>query len=142
MANQDIDQALLDAARQAREEAYAPYSGYLVGAAVLDGSGRVWTGANVENVSYPAGLCAERVAIAKMASAGAREVAILAVVTADGGPPCGICLQVLSEFSPEPTDVRVLTQDDARRTQEYSLAELLPHRFSSSSVKRTEPTPD
>ena len=129
----EIIEELLKAARQAREHAYAPYSKYKVGAAALDVSGRIWTGANVENASYPAGICAERVAIAKMASAGAHVLEMVAVVTEDGGPPCGMCLQVMLEFSPDPSRVLVVLGNATVQIAEYKLSELLPHGFGPKS---------
>lgn len=135
----DVVAALFAAADEVRKEAYAPYSGYHVGAAILDSNGRVWTGANVENVSYGATVCAERVAVFKMASAGAREISMLAVVTQDGGTPCGMCLQVLLEFARDPAKVRIIVANEARQIREFSLAELIPYGFSSDKVNRTEP---
>lgn len=131
--------SLLQAAALVRDQAYAPYSGYHVGAALLDSNGRVWTGTNVENVSYGATMCAERVAFFKMASAGAREIDTLAVVTADGGTPCGMCLQVLLEFAPDPAKVKIIVANEAKQIREFSLAELIPFGFSSDKVNRTEP---
>ena len=138
MNSESIEQALLEAAKLAREEAYAPYSKYKVGAALLDSTGRVWTGANVENASYGATLCAERVALGKMVSAGAREVAMVAVVTQDGGTPCGICRQSLLEFAPNPAEVRVLVGDGSRQIGEFVLADLMPNGFKPAQWKRTE----
>jgi cytidine deaminase len=113
------DERLLAAARQARARAYAPYSRYRVGAALLTRAGRVFSGCNVENATYGATLCAERSAIAAMVSAGDRDPVACVVVTSGsgrkgGGPgsPCGICRQVLSEFA---HDMRVLmVAEDAR----------------------------
>ncbi len=134
----EIESALIEAARQARYEAYAPYSGYRVGAAILDANGRVWTGANVENISFGATLCAERVAVGKMASAGAREVSIIAVATKDGATPCGICRQTLLEFTPDSKKVRVLIAGDGSPVREFTLSDLIPHGFGSDQVARTE----
>lgn len=130
---------LLKAAREAQAFAYAPYSDYPVGAAILDASGQVWTGCNIENKSFGATLCAERVAIGKMASAGQHEIRAVAVVTADGGAPCGICLQTLLEFSPNPDSVTVTVADNAGRERSYTLAALIPHGFRSDKVGRTNP---
>ena len=95
------DQELISQAAQAREHAYAPYSRYAVGAALLTRSGRVYTGCNVENASYSLTLCAERVALFKAVSEGEREFQAIAIVTSNGGSPCGACRQVLAEFLAE-----------------------------------------
>src|SRR5262249_28649611 len=100
--------------------------------------GRVFTGCNVENISYPAGICAERTAIVKMVSEGHQAIAQLALVTQDGGLPCGICLQVLTEFAPDPAALQVHVADANGYRYTKSLAELLPYAFSSSNVGRTE----
>jgi cytidine deaminase len=123
---------LIEAARQARERAYAPYSEYRVGAAVLDEQGRLHTGCNVENVSYPVTLCAERVAIGKMVSEGGRRIEALAVATKDGGTPCGMCLQVISEFAGADMPVVVVAEDGSE--QGFRFADLMPHGFRSAEV--------
>lgn len=94
-------QRLLAAARDVRLRAYAPYSGYQVGAAVLTDLGQVVGGCNVENASYPLCLCAERVALGGVVAANAGRPVAMAVVTSDGGSPCGACRQVLVEMNPE-----------------------------------------
>lgn len=102
-----IDAATVDKlvakAREALQEAYAPYSGYAVGAAVLAADGGTYSGANIENAAYSESLCAERVAIAKAVSEGVRDFTAIAIVAGDGhlAAPCGACRQVISEFSPE-----------------------------------------
>ena len=117
----DLSRRLLhEEARHLAERAYAPYSGFAVGAVVVGPSGRSHHGVNVENASYPAGLCAERAALAQMIAFGEREVRMVAVATADGRDvvPCGLCLQALSEFGdPEVVctrggEVRVLRLSD------------------------------
>lgn len=128
---------LLRQAVTVRENAYAPYSGYRVGAAVEGNDGRIWTGVNFENVSYGATICAERSAIAKMVTDGGREIAQVAIATQDGGTPCGICLQVIAEFSPDPEATRVLTVDEEGSVREFSLRDLVPFVFDSTKVKRT-----
>lgn len=97
------DMELLSLAEEARARAYAPYSGYRVGAAVLCADGRVYTGANIENASYGACLCAERAALACAVSDGNREIIRLAVAASGAGTctPCGICRQVIVELAPE-----------------------------------------
>ena len=89
-------QRLIAAATAARAHAYAPYSHYSVGAALLTRTGKVYTGVNVENAAYPSGMCAERVAVFKAVSEGERSFAAIAVVTENGGAPCGACRQVLA----------------------------------------------
>jgi cytidine deaminase len=102
---------MIEAAHNARRNAYAPYSGFKVGAAVLGGSSAIYTGCNIENASYGLTICAERVAIFKAISEG--ETVILAVVIVAGehqpSPPCGACLQVISEFSPSDEPVTIVT---------------------------------
>jgi len=118
---------LIEAAQAARQWAYAPYSHYQVGAAVLTASGRVYDGVNVENAAYPNGICAERVAVFKAISEGEREFEAVAIVTPNGGSPCGACRQVLSEFSMNMTVI--LADESGKLVQETTLAELLPGAF-------------
>jgi len=132
-----MNQALIEAAISARQYAYAPYSAYSVGAAVLDSAGNMWTGCNVENVSYGLSVCAERSAVCKMVSEGQRELRAIAVATRDGGTPCGMCLQTLLEFAPDPHSVEVLTISESGNAIRYQLSELIPHGFNSSELKRT-----
>lgn len=129
---------LIHAAQQARLHAYAPYSGYRVGAALLTDTGQVVMGCNVENISYGATICAERTAVVKMVSdALGTKVAALAVASKDGVPPCGICLQFLSEFV-EDGEVLVYQVDESGRVEVRRFTELLPHAFQSDEVARTE----
>ncbi|MGH2582888.1 MAG: cytidine deaminase [Anaerolineales bacterium] len=123
---------LIEAAQKARLSAYAPYSKYLVGAALLTKSGKVYTGANVENAAYPDSICAERVAIFKAVTEGEREFHAIAVATADGGTPCGSCRQVLAEFAPN-ADVIVVNQKGDVMHQR-PLHELLPGAFGPSNL--------
>lgn len=136
----DRREELLAAARTARSHAYAPYSGYLVGAAVLDDRGRIHGGANVENVSYGLCLCAERSAVARAIAEGAKEIRAVAVATKDGGTPCGMCRQTLVEFAPVSTRVPIYCEDENGEVREYDLRELFPSAFESSAVERT-PSP-
>ena len=122
---------LVAQATQAREHAYAPYSGYSVGAALLGKSGRVYTGCNVENAVYPLCTCAERVAVVKAVSKGEREFVALAVVTENGGSPCGSCRQTLREFG---EDTVVLIADTSGACRETTVAELLPDSFSAADL--------
>ena len=121
-----FDQTLIAAARQARQNAYAPYSGFAVGAALRTRSGRVFTGSNVENVSYGLTICAERVAVAKAVSEGERDLEAIAVVSEGAVTPCGACRQVLAEFNP---DLRVILADVEGDPREFRLSELLPEAF-------------
>lgn len=122
------DKELYRIANDVKENAYAPYSGFRVGAALLTRSEKVYTGVNVENASYGATLCAERGAVAKAVSEGEQEFRALAVASSAGeAMPCGICRQVLMEFEPE---LRVITGKDEEHLESYSLQELLPGAFS------------
>lgn len=133
MLSPEERQRLLEAAREARERAYAPYSRYAVGAAILTASGKIYTGANVENAVYPLGLCAERVALFKAVSEGERAFRAIAVVTSNGGTPCGACRQALREFG---TDWEVLVADAQGNIRlETTLATLLPAAFSEEDLK-------
>ena len=127
-------QALIDLANEARRRAYAPYSNYQVGAALRTTSGRLFTGCNIENAAYPTGICAERVAIFKAVSEGEREFEVIAVVTSNGGTPCGSCRQVMAEFGLE---TRVLIGDgEGRLLRELSVADLLPGAFTPKDLPR------
>jgi cytidine deaminase len=132
------DTFLFEAASGARSNAYAPYSGYSVGAALLDEQGRVHIGCNVENISYGATICAERSAVLRMVAEGGKSVRSIAVATKDGGTPCGMCLQVLAEFTEAPDELEVHVLDEAGKSTSYTLSELLPHGFSSREVNRTK----
>ena len=123
---------LVARARGAAEKAYAPYSGFRVGAVVVDSAGNVFEAANVENAAYPSSSCAEANAVAAAASAGARDLdtVVVACIDAhdvDGAYPCGRCRQIMSEF-----DVKrvVVTGADGSEVREHTLDELLPYRFS------------
>jgi cytidine deaminase len=124
---------LIDLAAQVRLQAYAPYSNYQVGAALRTKSGRVFTGVNVENAAYPTTMCAERVAIYKAVSEGEREFAMIAVVTANGGSPCGGCRQVMAEFG---LDTIVLIANAAGELIEQTTVDgLLPGAFTPAHLK-------
>ncbi len=126
--------SLIDAAREVREFAYAPYSGFKVGAAVRAASGTVHRGCNVENVAYPEGTCAEAGAIAAMIAAGETEIVEVCVI-ADSPqpvPPCGGCRQKLAEFARG--DVPVLLATTAGATLATTVAELLPGRFEAAHM--------
>jgi cytidine deaminase len=123
----DLLEELIAAAADAMTRAYAPYSGFPVGAAILAG-GRIFTGQNVENASHPLAVCAERNAIGRLVDAGLDSFEVVAVVTAADRPtpPCGGCRQVLWEFGPDATVVAQTTGGERRR---WTLAELLPDAF-------------
>ena len=128
------DEILVELARQVREEAYAPYSAFPVGAALLGRSGRVFTGCNVENASYPLGMCAERAALFKAVSEGEREFEAIAVASSTGATPCGACRQVLSEFSGPAGALRVVVADTANSVRTFTIAELLPEGFTPDQL--------
>ena len=132
MFNDGISEKLIQRAVQAREWAYAPYSNYTVGAALLTTSGRIYEGVNVENAAYPDSMCAERVAIYKAVSEGERKFVAIAVVTKDGGSPCGSCRQVLAEFGLD--TVVLIANEQGMLSSETSVAELLPQAFNSNSL--------
>jgi cytidine deaminase len=119
---------LIQQAREAAETAYAPYSGFRVGAALLTTAGRVYTGANIENSAYSETLCAERTAAVKAVLDGDRKFEAIAVTVAGGTDisPCGACRQVLAEFSP---DMSVVTEDEKGGIRVERLADLLPRAF-------------
>jgi cytidine deaminase len=128
-------EALLAAATAVAENAYAPYSGFHVGAALRTASGRVFAGCNVENAAYPEGTCAEAGAIAAMVAAGEREIAEVAVIA--GGPtavpPCGGCRQKLAEFAGPGVPVTLASRTGARETT--TVGALLPGAFGASDME-------
>lgn len=122
---------LVELARTAGQRAYAPYSSYRVGAALLADDGRVFEGVNVENASYPVSNCAEATAVGAAVTAGVRKIKAIAVAcldadSLDGSYPCGRCRQILSEFSPE----TVYVTDGGTEYRTHSFDELLPYRFT------------
>jgi len=126
-------EALEKAACESRDRAYAPYSRFRVGAAVLAGSGRIYTGANVENASYGLTACAERVAIFKAVAAGERSIRAVAVCTENGVAPCGPCRQVMREFADGRVAVYLL--DAEGRGRETTLDALLPESFGPEDLE-------
>jgi len=132
MLNEETRNNLIDLATEARKQSYSPYSNYAVGAALLAKSGKIYSGANVENAVYPMTICAERAAVFKAVSEGDREFEAIAVVTRDGGTPCGACRQVLAEFGLE--TVVLMADEGGKVHHEMSVAELLPESFGPSNL--------
>ena len=130
-ANQWDD--LFKQAAEAREYAYAPYSGYRVGAALLTADGKIYKGCNVENAAYSPSTCAECVAVFKAVSEGNTDFEAIAIVTVNDGSPCGTCRQVLREFAPQLTVIVGNTEGDYRV---MSLADLLPYSFGPEDLLR------
>lgn len=123
---------LVQTAIEARKWVYAPYSNYPVGAALLTSSGRIYDGVNIENAAYPSSMCAERVAIFKAVSQGERQFEAIAVVTRDGGSPCGTCRQVLSEFGLE--TILLIADESGKILEETSIDGLLPGAFGPANL--------
>ena len=135
--NQPDDTALISAALTARSLAYTPYSNFNVGAAVLTASGRIFSGGNIENASYPMTICAERVALVSAYAAGERTIQALAVVTPtlDVASPCGACRQVIFELAPHARIILLNLNGAVRYT---TPAELLPHGFGPTQLTEGE----
>jgi cytidine deaminase len=131
--NEEMKGRLLDHAKQARERAYVPYSGFKVGAALVTKDGRIYDGCNIENASYGLSNCAERTAIFKAISEGVEEIEAIAVVadTASPVPPCGACRQVIAEFNPK---MRVILSNLQGNVAEYTIDELLPGAFGRADM--------
>lgn len=133
------EQALIRLAFEAREHAYAPYSGFAVGAALLCEDGTAYTGCNVENAAYPVGLCAERTALAKAVSEGKRGFVRIAICGGRAGEdatelcaPCGMCRQALAEFCGG--DFEILLPAKGRETRRFALRQLLPEAFGPQNL--------
>ena len=125
------DRELINAAFAASEKAWAPYSGFKVGAALLCSDGTVYTGCNIENSSFGVTICAERVALSKAISDGRRKGFVMLAVAADSETycmPCGMCRQFISEFS---SDIEILSARGDGRYTSYRLSQLLPHPFEA-----------
>lgn len=127
MLNDEAKERLIQTAMQAQKWSYSPYSNYPVGAALLTSSGKIYEGTNIENAAYPTAICAERVAVFKAVSEGEREIEAVAVVTRNGGTPCGSCRQVLAEFGLHA--VVLIADQSGTIVQETTVAELLPGAF-------------
>jgi cytidine deaminase len=128
---------LVDAARAVRENAYVPYSGFKVGAAIRAASGAVYRGVNVENVAYPEGTCAEAGAIAAMVAAGDTAIAEVAVIADSPVPvtPCGGCRQKLAEFAAADVPVTLATTDGM--TVQTTIGDMLPGKFDTHQMSRS-----
>jgi cytidine deaminase len=126
---------LVERAMTAMERAYAPYSGFRVGAALLAADGSITEGCNVENASYPAGICAERGAIAAAVARGLRDFTAIVIATEADRPtsPCGICRQVMIEFAP---DLEVVSVTRSGADARWTMSDLLPEAFTPSSLGR------
>jgi len=125
----DTDAQLIVEARQAQEKAYAPYSNFRVGAALLTKDGKIYTGANIENSSFGLTVCAERLAIFKAVYDGEQQLQAIAITGSGTGYlyPCGACLQVLAEFAPE---ISIIVSNEKNECRKYTLKDLLPQIFS------------
>ena len=130
---QQEKQSLIDLANAARERAYVPYSHYAVGSALRTKSGKIYTGVNIENAAYPQTMCAERVAIFKAVSEGEKEFEAIAVVTNNGGSPCGGCRQVMAEFGLD--TIVLMANGDGDIVKETTVKELLPEAFTPEKLK-------
>jgi cytidine deaminase len=141
MADDELIECMLSAARAARDRAHAPYSGFAVGAALLDEHGRIHAGCNIENAAYPQGLCAEASALAHLVTAGGRRVAAAVVVGEALQPltPCGGCRQKLREFASD--DTPVIAADLRSVRARFTLGELLPASFGPDHLAATKERP-
>lgn len=128
------DLELIALAREARKQAYAPYSRFPVGAALLGRSGRVYTGCNVENAAYPLTTCAERTAVTKAVSEGEQAFKAIAVVTSTGAAPCGACRQILQEFAGPEGNLRIIVADLEGNARTFAMADLLPDSFTPDQL--------
>ena len=135
------DKELIEKAKKAAENAYVPYSGYTVGAALLSESGKVYTGCNIETAAYGPTNCAERTAFFKAVSEGKREFSAIAICGGKDGvieglfPPCGVCRQVMREFCEDDFEIHLITKEGI---ETYTLGELLPVSFAPQTIKKTE----
>ena len=135
---------MIRSAIEARKKAYAPYSGYMVGAAVLTNELRIYTGCNIENASYTPSICAERTALSKAVSEGWRRLKAIAIVGSPKGDtisqyafPCGVCRQVMREFA-DPEEFVVITARSEQDYKLYRLYELLPESFGPENLRNQE----
>ena len=135
MMEREQKDLLLKLAKEAREHAYAPYSNYRVGAALLTKNGRIYQGCNIENASYTPTICAERTAFFKAIYDGIREFSAIAIIGSGESPayPCGVCRQVMSEFCDGTFDIIVSNRDGSEIVSE-TLDEMMPHRFGPKEL--------
>ncbi|HEY9121602.1 MAG TPA: cytidine deaminase [Brevefilum sp.] len=133
MLTSEMKDQLIQTAKEAWGRAYAPYSNYNVGAALLTESGEIYDGVNVENAVYPVGICGERTAIFKAVSDGHRSFQAIAVVTKNGGTPCGACRQVMAEFGLD--TIVLIANTDGEVIHQLTVAELLPYSFGEKDIK-------
>ncbi len=132
MLTDEMKEKLVESALGVRRWAYAPYSEYAVGAALLTSSGKVYDGVNIENAAYPTSMCAERVAVFKAVSEGEKNFPAIAVATSNGGTPCGACRQVLSEFGSD--TIVLIVNGEGKIIQETTIADLLPGAFGPEDL--------
>jgi cytidine deaminase len=134
----ELDRELTRLARAAQDRAYAPYSHFRVGAALVTADGQVFTGANIENASYGLTVCAERNAVAAMVMAGARDLRAIYVASDIAPPasPCGMCRQTLLEFARDPASTGVIAIGPGDSRQSWTLAALLPSGFTGDQLAR------
>lgn len=132
MLTDDVHHRLVQQAIETLDRAYTPYSNYPVSAALLTSTGKIYTGVNIENAAYPVTICAERVAVFKAVSEGERDFQAIAVVTKNGGTPCGSCRQVLAEFGLD--TIVIIADSHGKVMMEKSVAELLPGAFRPSDL--------
>ncbi len=135
--NDEIRKKLVEEAVGVRQWAYAPYSNYKVGAALLASSGKIYVGVNVENAAYPSGICAERTACFRAVTEGERQFTAIVIASENGGMPCGSCRQVLSEFGLEL--VVIIADKDGKILKETSLKDLLPGAFLPGGLQNDKP---
>ena len=133
MLTNEMRDTLIKRALDAWHKAYAPYSEYAVGAALLTESGKIYDGVNIENAVYPLTICAERVAVFKAVSEVEKDFQAIAVVTRNGGTPCGSCRQVLAEFGLE--TVVLIADLDGNLVHELTVADLLPYAFGNADLE-------
>ena len=136
MLTDELKQKLIETSLGVRRWAYAPYSKYHVGAALLTSSGKIYDGVNFENAAYPTSMCAERTAVFKAVSEGEKKFTAIAVASSNGGTPCGACRQVLSEFGLD--TIVLVVNGEGNIERETTVAELLPGAFGPEDLPEPE----